>query len=165
MVKRKKEFEVEKEFKYIGYTYVVIRMIQGYLKHRCGYVAIDESHPLYKYNYGDKTEFLGELVNNDEIMKKDTGKRGVVPMFCWDGDKQKLAPEIFFSVHGGITYSGKSDTYPIKNKKLWWFGFDCAHAGDETEDGGQSLEYCITECKNLIDQLDIVKKYKPKIVE
>lgn len=56
------------------------------------------------------------------------------------------------NVHGGLTYSGKSDNnYPIESK-LWWFGFDCAHYGDD-EDGGQSLRYCIDQCEMMADQL------------
>lgn len=43
--------------------------------------------------------------------------------------------------HGGLTYS--SHELLDKEYPVWWIGFDCAHAGD----------FCITECKNIIDQL------------
>ena len=39
-----------------------------------------------------------------------------------------------FSCHGGLTYSGggENSSYPISSD-LWWFGFDCAHCGDEPD--------------------------------
>jgi hypothetical protein len=39
-----------------------------------------------------------------------------------------MKPEEKFDVHGGLTFSGtlKSGNDP----RLWWYGFDCAHAGD-----------------------------------
>lgn len=33
----------------------------------------------------------------------------------------------------------------------WWIGFDCAHAGDTVEKC--TLEYCINQCKTIVDQL------------
>lgn len=38
-------------------------------------------------------------------------------------------------VHGGLTFSGHRNAITIAGKtwapnELWWFGFDCAHAGD-----------------------------------
>jgi len=41
------------------------------------------------------------------------------------------------SVHGGLTYSSATelgDDYPAPAPiRLWWFGFDMAHAGDATD--------------------------------
>jgi hypothetical protein len=71
------------------------------------------------------------------------------------------------SVHGGLTYAGGNDSYPVESS-LWWFGYDCAHLGDLTPiepiphlndyyfgiDGYErSLEYCIHECESLATQL------------
>lgn len=33
-------------------------------------------------------------------------------------------------VHGGLTYSGERDNYPVDNEGLWWIGFDCGHCDD-----------------------------------
>ena len=33
------------------------------------------------------------------------------------------------SVHGGLTYAGGNDKYPV-DADLWWLGFDCAHLYD-----------------------------------
>lgn len=89
-------------------------------------------------------------------------------------------------VHGGITYSGSDENYPVTtNDKLWWFGFDTAHYMDGKDidlalkyellnektygilkesdkyfgnDGvARSLEYCIDECKSLAEQLSEVE--------
>lgn len=68
--------------------------------HRCGYVGVPASHELYGIQYFDSCPTGGII---DGVLK------------C----------------HGGITYSdgGKGSEYPVKSD-LWWFGFDCAHAGD-----------------------------------
>ena len=33
-------------------------------------------------------------------------------------------------VHGGWTYQGESNGYPVESVDTWWIGFDCAHYGD-----------------------------------
>lgn len=63
--------------------------------------------------------------------------------------------EVDIDAHGGITYTGDNSTnYPITtDKPTWWFGFDCAHAGDD-EPGGRSLDYCIAQCESIAKQLE-----------
>ena len=129
---KKNNFKIEKDWMYKKYRCVVIMTSMG---HKCGYVGITKKHFLYNKDY-------------------------------WS------IPD--FDVHGGITFSdgGKNSDYPIKSN-LWWFGFDCAHASDakdlsvvdnyikEIEKkypiGGilRSLNYCISECENLVDQLKL----------
>lgn len=99
-----------------------------------------------------------------------------------EGFDEENSIECHFDVHGGITYAGESEDYPVKtDDKLWWLGFDTAHCGDgkdidlslkygildektygilkESENmfGSdsevKSLEYCIDECKSLAEQL------------
>ena len=105
---------------------------------------------------------------------KPIGKRGIVSVFCWDG--KKVAMDLLFDVHGGITFSGK-----LRDINGWWIGFDCAHSGDAKDtsimderhreleekyhlnfDGDivRTKEYVEQECKNLIDQ---IIKYSPII--
>ena len=36
---------------------------------------------------------------------------------------------VYFEVHGGLTYADNEKEYPVKSD-LWWFGFDCAHYND-----------------------------------
>ncbi len=93
--------------------------------------------------------------------------------------------DYYFDVHGGITYAGGHSEYPIESN-LWWFGFDCAHAGDGKDlkqaleyglidnkryedlssfdrrfpmyETTRTLEYCEDECKSLARQLSAIIK-------
>lgn len=62
------------------------------------------------------------------------------------------------SVHGGITWSRGISPQAIETDS-WWFGFDCAHAGDVTayfsgpNDVYRTEEYVMAECKSLAKQL------------
>jgi hypothetical protein len=111
-------------------------VIMGHLGHRCGYVGIPTEHSLYGVGHGDKTPHL----------KLDS-------------------PEYVFEVHGGLTYSGNGrEKYPVESE-LWWFGYDCGHAGDAPAPGPRmfayyhegdvhrTLEYCISECESLARQI------------
>ena len=49
-------------------------------------------------------------------------------------------------VHGGLTFDGDLD-----DDNNHWFGFDCAHLGDNIED--QDLDYMIKQCESLAKQL------------
>ena len=102
--------------------------------HRCGYVGIPKGHPLYGVDHHEDSDALREA---EERIGND------------------------FDVHGGITYSGGGNGYPVDGDE-WWFGFDCAHAGDAT---GSSLfpgdilrtqEYVESECESLAEQLAVI---------
>jgi len=165
---------IEREFEHAGYKCVVTF---GTMGHRCGYVGIPKEHPLYKKGY----------VSYLEIKKEDIGSReisGIFPLLsaCLDED-ERIKIEAYFQCHGGITYAGggKKSEYPIESD-LWWFGFDCAHAGDKKDlqlvydkfpnerervkylaeienkypiedDVIRTEEYVADECKKLADQL------------
>ena len=88
------------------------------------------------------------------IVKRGIGFKvyrcGYVLVPAWHWGYEKDYDELFVKCHGGLTYTSHSlmkIDYPG-----WWIGFDCAHLGDSEEK--QNLEYCINECKNIIDQLD-----------
>lgn len=138
-------YTVEKDYQYSGCRCVVIMTSMG---HRCGYIGINKSHPLYGAHYSKKSEILQsrlEWLKNQEI-----GKRGIIPTFCWDG--KSVSPEILFEVHGGITFSngGEKSEYPVESN-LWWFGFDCAHLDDNPV--RCNTAYCVEECNSLAKQL------------
>ncbi len=171
-------YRIEKLGFYKEYKYVIIFTRLG---HRCGYVGISPDHPLYNIDYSQDIQ-SPELLQ--EIKSSTIEKRCIVDVFCWDG--KKTTPSMLFNVHGGITYSGTFDRYPTNQiDPLWWFGFDCAHFEDgkdfnlahkyfsgisnfdkmqaynhmfeESNFGSiRTLDYCVTECCNLIDQLDCV---------
>lgn len=165
---------VEHDFEHCGYKCIVIFNSNGF---RCGYVGIPKSHPLYGKDYQDYLD----------IKKADVGDRevsGIFPLLsaCLDDD-ERIRIEAYFQCHGGITYSdgGKNSKYPIESD-LWWFGFDCGHAGDKNDleyalkmfpgraeeyryriafesefyiDGNiiRTEEYVASECKKLAEQL------------
>lgn len=111
--------------------------------HWCGYAGVSPDHPLYGKGYDD----------------------------------------VGFDVHGGITFTDPCQPGDDESKgvchlpdpgepdHVWWFGFDCAHAGDyspkdkryEEERGYpftvqpyenyRTLEYVKQECANLAAQL------------
>jgi hypothetical protein len=87
------------------------------------------------------------------------GKRGVIPLFCASGDwpENSRRPDVYFDVHGSLTYSDNDPKYPVENKEIWWFGFDAGHSRDN-EEGGRSLDYMIAECESLARQIDEVRK-------
>jgi hypothetical protein len=84
--------------------------------------------------------------------------------------------ELAVQVHGGLTYSGGNDDYPVERSDTWWFGFDCAHSQDQADPDLmaaeyrkyhdrrismtfrnvgviRSLEFCIEQCESLAQQL------------
>lgn len=132
--------------------------------HHCGYVGVPSTHPLHGKSHTDDCDCL-TFPEGEEI-----GKRGVIPVLCSDGS---ATPGIVFDVHGGLTYSGDGD-YPVASDGLWWFGYDCGHAGDGRSDAYLSsmqerypdmpfmwsdngvfrdADYCVSECESLADQL------------
>lgn len=106
----------------------------------CGYVNISKSNSLFGKNYNEK---CGKKLADDTMI----GKRGIIPVM-FSGEKNLKNPkiELYFDVHGGITFAGDFD-----NKDEWWFGFDCAHCDDNPEKC--DLKYVGDECERLSEQL------------
>ena len=145
------DYRVEKEWTCCGFLCLSVTTGMG---HRCGYVGIDRYHRLYGVGYSQESDLL-EAVNS--------GIKGITP-------------ENFFYVHGGLTFADKRKEYP----DLWFFGFDCAHAGDLPDeslmenlpdytkkvllghgtisDGGTvwTLDMVVAECESLAQQLNEV---------
>jgi hypothetical protein len=125
--------------------------------HRCGYVAVRPSSPFYKKGYYSTVSFIKSV---GDIPLQEIGKRGIIPLFCFDKEKAPSL-ELLFDVHGGLTFSGQGEDYPVPGENLWWFGFDAAHAGDWTNLPGslcsygveRTLEYMENECESLASQL------------
>lgn len=119
---------VEREFEYAGYKCMVVFQDMG---HRCGYVGVPKGSKLYGKSYMDKLD-----IKMEEMYDKAFGKRGVIPLFlsAFDDEDERVSLELYFDVHGSLTYSGggKNSHYPVKSD-LWWFGFDCCHAGDRND--------------------------------
>lgn len=111
----------------------------------CGYVEVPPGHPLYGLNYSD-------TMPNGVFLSIDTpvGKRGIIPLVCGvDFDKPRI--DVFFDVHGGITYDGS-----MGKPGTWWFGFDCNHLHDNI--GFCDEVYVMAECESLAEQLKTVQE-------
>lgn len=125
--------------------------------HRCGYVGVPGDHPLYGVDYSQECECL-TFPADEEV-----GNRGVIPLLVGN----RTAPDVVFNVHGGLTFSGRRDSIADVDSAYWFFGFDCAHAGDAPDPayaplserygwtGGvvRSLPYVEQECESLAEQL------------
>jgi len=113
----------------------------------CGYVAVDRSHPLHAVEYN------GRIPSNFEGPPEEYSD-------------YESSPEGRFNVHGGLTYSNACAGHichvpePGEPDDVWWFGFDCAHAGDEYPSDRQyscgdyrDVAYVKAEVENLAVQL------------
>ena len=146
-----------------GFRAVITMGIMGF---HCGYVGLPAGHPLYGCEYGEPCDALAFPVG------ETVGKRGIIPLLCADGEAR---PDVVFDVHGSLTYSGSSETYPVPHDGLWWFGYDCGHSGDGRSDAYiagmkaafpnkpfmwfegdgvfRDLDYCVAECESLAQQM------------
>lgn len=147
----KKEFNVVKDWTTkAGYRAVIIF---GDMGHHCGYVGIPKEHPLYGKAYNE------DIPTPEWLKEVSIGKRGAIDIFiqALREDQSICDVGLLFDVHGGITYSGCSDDYPVEAKGLWWFGYDCAHYNDKTSYSSSGIfrdaDYCEKECESLAEQL------------
>ena len=139
--------------------------------HRCGYVGVSTDHPLFAVEYNEQTPKL------KPNMQRTTEKMSPIQVLCAVGksEAELNTPEMVFEVHGGLTFSSYGGgKYPVASN-LWWFGYDCAHAGDLPEPDSRmgrmyadmhfaqhdgvvrTLDYCVAECESLASQLTEVK--------
>ena len=68
--------------------------------------------------------------------------------------------EIDINVHGGLTYSDNSGTYPVENTgDIWWIGFDCGHYMD-----GKDFELIkeLTDMRTYFQLLQMEKMFRTK---
>ena len=133
-----------------GYRAKII--LNGYKDNRwyCGYVEVPTEHPLYGLAYSDKMPAGYSLPEKTPI-----GKRGIISVMCVV-DLSAPSIDVFFDVHGSITYSGS-----MGKSGEWWFGFDCNHVYDTIESCDEA--YVKRECESLARQLeDLELKIKHK---
>ncbi len=104
------------------------------------------------------------LINGNKAVVKQT-----VGHFCgyvalpkdkvppeWHGNYDADALQ-YLNIHGGITYCEVNDDYII-------FGFDCAHAGDETDPNMQSVD-CVMKLvedmeKQLVMYAEVIDEFR-----
>ena len=151
-----------------GYPCRVIRMSSGAL---CGYVGLDNTHPLFELRYNDDTPALEGLYKQKENKEVNMDKISILALFCatMETEGQCYKPEILIEVHGGLSFSG----YHKDNAEnpYWWYGFDCSHSGDRSpvyefsyDEVYRDFAYTIEECRLLAQQLKTIETTQPKIV-
>lgn len=99
---------IEREFEHKGYKCVVVFQEMG---HRCGYVGIPDTHPLYKKDYSSYLDIKKADIEGREVS-------GVFQLFlaCLDND-ERIQIEAYFQCHGGITYSGGWKRFRVSHRK------------------------------------------------
>jgi hypothetical protein len=137
-------------------------------RHRCGYVGVDNSHPLFGVQYNDQSDKITKQMVEDLTL----GGRSPILLLTAavnsdDGQSIRRSPDVLFDVHGGLTFSSGNKMfdpdYPIKSD-LWWFGFDCTHCDDGVIEPDEfdmkyfrgqarSLEYVSAQCESLATQM------------
>lgn len=148
--------------------------LSGRWQHRCGYVGVPPGHQLHGVGYSQQTDLISQIVANSSKLGKKSPLLLLIGTVGSDGEGLlRRSLDVVVDVHGGLTYSGGSSTYPAASDGLWWFGFDCAHAGDgeiesqvyESEgvfticpssvfsEEVRSEEYVVKECESLASQL------------
>jgi hypothetical protein len=152
---------VEKHWEYKGLDCLVLLVESSWQNHRCGYVGVPSTHPLYQVGYSDSPEFLQK--HKDALMNQTQGKRGIMTLFAMalqDKEEIRVTPEMLFNVHGSITFAGGGEPSRGFLAGFWYFGYDCAHAGDDPD--VQNLHYCIHECEYLAEQFIATEKAEHK---
>jgi hypothetical protein len=105
-----KPYKVEREWEHAGLRCAVVLAREA--MHRCGYVRVPPSHPLFGKDYD------ADGVNVD--------------------------------VHGGLTFAEIEPCTEHQDGQGWWFGFDCAHAGDASADPNVSLSDLSHEARGVL---------------
>jgi hypothetical protein len=90
----------------------------------CGYVAVEPGHPLHGKHYAEYIKPPKGWGDNT-VIGRDFGVLDIFVAAMDDERPEDQYPvSMVLPAHGGIGYSAE-DT-----EGFWWFGFDCAHAGD-----------------------------------
>lgn len=150
-----------------GLPCLIVRNRMGAL---CGYVGVPESHPLFKVDDSTVT-----TVDPEAVLRAATEyRKGVIEDLYGDElAARSMSPSSIFDVHGGLTFAGLCHEgaeecqgichkpSPGEPEHVWWFGFDCAHSGDEMpahprewSDGMyRDFDYVTENCQSLARQL------------
>ena len=109
-----------------GFHGLIIRHTD--MGHLCGYIGVPCEHPMYKVEY--RQCILGCDFTEIPLWEGRLHKSWQCTQNWGDNALNHQSPEKVLDCHGGITFSGNELKSMVKN--LWYFGFDCAHGGDNT---------------------------------
>ena len=101
----------------------------------CGYVGIPSGHMLHSVGYSQPI-WACDCQPSEGVNTKDFGDRADIfnkgikgKVFHHCATPERLTSE----AHGGLTYSGSGSPGRVgSDDGVWFFGFDCGHAGDLT---------------------------------
>jgi hypothetical protein len=146
----------------------VIHRVGRYSGHLCGYVRVPAGHLFHGRGYDEAVKLPPEAL--ERVRHGTVGKRGVIPFFLQavrpdteEGPVTQYPADIFFDVHGSLTWAAPDVSGEPRVEGEWWFGFDCAHAGDlspmrperffDESNEYRDWAYVMAECESLAAQL------------
>lgn len=142
-------------------------MRRGPLGAWCGYVGVPQSHPWFGLTYNATIK-----PTKDMLGPRDQQDFGPIELLCAVFSGKDIENEMTISlamrVHGGLTYTNDKEPFGEPDG-FWWFGFDCAHAGDlvpsfaeqrlghHAGDIYRDQSYVVAEVQSLAAQLARIK--------
>ena len=151
-------------FEYAGLQCAMLR--RDAHSHWRGYVGLPKDHPLYGVGYREESPALAlALEARKEMPLGEKAGLGLILSVLLGGELT-ANPETVFVVHGGLTFAEDRIATENAPEGLWWFGFDCAHAGDLSLEYGNvtgeevwcDVNYARAETELLADQLATVAR-------
>lgn len=144
---------VERAWTHAGLDCIVVLQSLG---HRCGYVRVPNGHPWHGKAYNDLVP--GPIDLDAERSMDDVDILALFAAGISDNlDAFAATVSGRVAVHGGVTFG--DDWRPKGGPRGWWFGFDCAHAGDTpdvwTEDA------VAAETERMADQIAAAREAVP----
>jgi hypothetical protein len=144
--------------------------------HWCGYVGVTPEHPLFGVGYSERSEKL-EAALEARKQRSVGDNPGMGVLLALLSGEVEPTPDRALEVHGGITFADRCHGDPeghtichvaeAGEPEVFWFGFDCAHAGDlspayrtyfrePSPDRYRPLGYVRDECRKLAAQLKAI---------
>ena len=128
----------------------------------CGYVAVPPEHPWYGLPHNALVRLPREIYDQPRAIEEINPFGLFVAASSGRDPDDQLEISTALAVHGGITFSGPIDELG----GAYWFGFDCAHAGDVLPRFQQPLPgeyrtiaYVMSQCAKLARQLREVQHH------
>ena len=130
----------ETRFEYKGYPCVVLFMPMGY---RCGYVGLTEGNQYYYVDYDDiPIDCHGGLTYSDNRLFGQDDEHvwwiGYDCGHCFDGYDLEKMEKYFGDDKEFVQMFRYTKEYKIRQAEEYGF---------------RTLEYCINECKSIVDQI------------
>lgn len=96
---------------------------RNHAKAWCGYVGVPDTHALYGKHYDHRIP----VSNRGQVSVSPHMSPIAMMLEAMAEDDGHIILSIFVDCHGGLTYANSG--WPADDG-LWYFGFDCSHAGD-----------------------------------